>query len=109
MPFTADTWSSPAIGTDGTIYIGSSRRYDENLELGDETVRGKFTVTVDLSGFEGLTTVKYIVDGQLIVTTQESPYDADLFASQFLKGQHNLVVEVSDANSFNTDSIVFRR
>jgi len=75
----------------------------------NETVKGKFTITVDISGFEGLTTVKFIVDGNTIATDQASPYQITEFAKDFSKGQHTLVVEVSDANSFNTDSIVFIR
>ncbi len=75
----------------------------------NETVKGKFTITVDISGFEGLTTVKFIVDGETIATDQASPYQTIVFAKDFSKGQHTLVVEVSDANSFNTDSIVFKR
>jgi hypothetical protein len=75
----------------------------------NETVKGKFTITVDTSGFEGLTTVKFIVDGETIATDQASPYQITVVVKDFSKGQHTLVVEVSDANSFDTDSIVFRR
>ena len=75
----------------------------------NETVKGKFTITVDTSGFEGLTTVKFIVDGETIATDQASPYQTTVFAKDFSRGQHTLVVEASDANSFSTDSIVFKR
>ena len=73
-----------------------------------ETVKGKFWISADISGFEGLTIVKFIVDGQTIATDQVSPYEIRQFAKNFSSGQHTLVVEVSDATSFTTDSIVFR-
>jgi hypothetical protein len=75
----------------------------------NETVKGKFTISADITGFEGLTTVKFMVDGETIATDQASPYQTTVFVKDFSKGQHTLVVEVSDANNFITDSIVFKR
>ncbi len=75
----------------------------------NELVKGKFDVSAVLSGFEGTTTVKFMVDGITVYTDTTSPYETSLFAKDFSSGDHTLVVEASDANSFDTDSIVFRK
>ena len=75
----------------------------------NEVVKGKFDVIAVISGFEGTTTVKFIIDGITIYTSTTSPYETSLFAKDFSSGEHTLVVEASDFNTINTDSIIFRK
>ena len=74
----------------------------------NEIAKGKFTVSADLSGFEGITTVQFIVDGNIVATDQTSPYEASLSAKDFSSDTHNLVVEASNIVTSNSDSIIFR-